>query len=118
MKLTLYATAVAAALVVAESCTMDPEEGLKCATAQMATSTSGPCSGMTVGGTCPAGCQELVDTVYADCGGTCTLLGAEWDVENGKGAKWTNTVNAMGCSDATAAAPVFALVAAAMAFFN
>ena len=67
--------------------------------------------------TCPAGCQDAIDATYADCGGTCTLIppNTEWDVV---AAAWAATITTTGCSGAVAAAPVFALVAAAMTFFN
>ena len=65
--------------------------------------------------TCPAGCQDAIDATYADCGGTCTLKGEEWDV---RAAATAATLTTTGCSGAVAAAPVFALVAAAMTFFN
>ena len=75
------------------------------------------CEGMGKDGstTCPAGCQDAIDATYADCGGTCNLKGEEWDVG---AAKWAAGIGTTGCSGAAAAAPVFALVAAAMAFFN
>jgi hypothetical protein len=58
----------------------------------------------------------MIDTMYADCGGTCTVLGAEWDDDPGK-VQGGKDLNAGGCSGAAAAAPVLALAAAAMAFF-
>ena len=66
--------------------------------------------------TCPPGCQDAVDTMYADCGGTCNVLGAEWDTDEGT-VKMSKALNKDGCSGAAAAAPVLALAAAAMAFF-
>ena len=65
--------------------------------------------------TCPAGCQDAIDATYADCGGTCDTKGGEWD---DGAAKWAATITTTGCSGAAAAAPVFALVAAAVTFFN
>ena len=66
--------------------------------------------------TCPAGCQDVVDTMYADCGGTCSAKGGEWDTDKNI-VNMGKELNEGGCSGAAAAAPVLALAAAAMAFF-
>ena len=76
------------------------------------------------GGTCPAGCQDALDTMYGFCGGTCLgsemdSVGIEWDSISGAGTVMAKSINAAGCSGAaTTAAPVFTLVVATMAFFN
>ena len=67
--------------------------------------------------TCPTGAQGLIDTAFGDCGGqTFEVIGIEidWDATQ----TLTADATACKCSAAAAAAPVFALVAAAMAFFN
>ena len=66
---------------------------------------------------CPDGAQAAIDTAFGDCGGqTFEILGIEldWDATQTLTAQAT----ACKCSAAAAAAPVFALVAAAMPFFN
>ena len=64
--------------------------------------------------TCAADLQARVDAVYADCGGT-TIGTLDWDTT--VGAKLKEDAEECGCSGAEVAAPVFALAAAAMAFF-
>jgi hypothetical protein len=54
--------------------------------------------------------------MYADCGGTCSAKGGEWDTDKNI-VNMGKELNEGGCSGAAAAAPVLALAAAAMAFF-
>ena len=63
---------------------------------------------------CPPTSQALIDTVYKECGGL-EEGGIEWDTTSGPGIKTMAAV--CKCSGAEMAAPVFALAAAAMAFF-
>ena len=59
---------------------------------------------------CPAAYQTAIDGLYMDCGG-------EVGFDEGAGALAKTAAVACGCSGAEMAAPVFALAAAAMAFF-
>ena len=64
--------------------------------------------------TCPVTLQTAIDKVYADCG-CIESGGVEWDTTVGPLVKADAALCA--CSGAAHAAPVFALAAAAMAFF-
>jgi hypothetical protein len=83
-----------------------------CAAAQVAM--VGDTSCVATAESCPAAYQGLVDTVYKECGGL-EEGGIEWDTTSGPGIKTLAEV--CKCSGAEMAAPVFALAAAAMAFF-
>ena len=63
---------------------------------------------------CSPALQTAIDKIYADCGGL-EVGGVDWDTT--VGAKTKTDGAACGCSGAAHAAPVFALAAAAMAFF-
>ena len=107
MKLTLYAWAAAIALGVA-SAKCDPAdiEALSdCVGATLAATVGcadmGTCQG-TYGTpsllcTCPAGCQDALDTLYDTCGGTCWHDGSEWDTNI---RTMSDQINAAGCSSA------------------
>lgn len=58
--------------------------------------------------TCPAGCQDAIDTMYSDCGG-CTDGGVSFDDSN---AEMKTMVEAIGCAGAAQTAPLFAVLAA------
>ena len=58
--------------------------------------------------TCPAGCQDAIDTMYSDCGG-CEEGGAAWDDSN---AAMKTSLEAIGCAGAAQTAPLFAVLAA------
>ena len=59
---------------------------------------------------CPPAYQTAIDALYTDCGG-------EEGFDESLGATAKTAAVACGCSGAEMAAPVFALAAAAMAFF-
>jgi hypothetical protein len=108
MKCTMILAAAAAPMAFAA------EDWLKCTTSSTAAFTGlNGCDGAT----CPAAAQALIDTAYTDCGGM-EESGVEWDTLPliGGAALKTSAV-ACKCSGAEMAAPVFALAAAAMAFF-
>jgi uncharacterized protein (TIGR03382 family) len=66
---------------------------------------------------CPTTFQGAIDEIYAKCGGL-EVAGAKWD-DAAKTAVKAVVEGDVGCncSGATAAAPVFALIAAVTAFF-
>jgi hypothetical protein len=58
--------------------------------------------------TCPAGCQDAIDTMYSDCGG-CESDDGAFDDSN---AEMKTTMEAIGCAGAAQTAPLFAVLAA------
>ena len=83
-----------------------------CAAAQTAALADPACAADVAA--CPPAKQALIDTVYKECGGM-SEGGIDWDTTVGPTVKTAAAV--CKCSGAEMAAPVFALAAAAMAFF-
>jgi hypothetical protein len=112
MKCSMILAAAAAAAPMA----MAAEDAATCVASYLAAETAGSVAGAceTDPKKCSPALQTAVDKVYADCGGLETG-GVEWDTTLGPEMK--KAVESCGCSGAAHAAPVFALAAAAMAFF-
>ena len=71
---------------------------------------------------CHPAVQTSIDTAYKDCGGSCGKNGKEGfpdciDFDTVEGVALKLQAETCKCSGAEVAAPVFALAAAAMAFF-